>query len=310
MKLQQLQFVHAVVKNKLNISVAAQKLHTSQPGISKQIRLFEEELGIEIFYRNSNRLLGITQAGQEIIRSIEKILFEIRNLKKTAEDKAHHHEGTLAIATTHTQARYALPEIIKKFKTRYPHVKIHIHQGNPTEISRMVLQGVADIAIATEAVSATEGLISFACYQWNRVVLTLPGHPLTRLNRPLQLADIATYPLITYDFAFAGRSVVNKVFEQEGLKPNVVLTAIDSDVIKTYVKLDLGIGLLANMAYSAQEDKDLVAIDAAHLFPDSTTSIGLRRGGFVRQFAYHFIELFAPHLNREQIIQQMECHTA
>jgi len=306
MNLQQLKFIQQVVQNNLSVSEAAVALHTSQPGVSKQIRLLEKELGIPIFSRTSNRLIGITQAGKAVLKVTNRVLHEIDNLKKIGSEFSNETSGTLSIATTHTQARYSLPRVMKLFWDQYPNVALQIHQGNPTQITEMVLAGNADIAIATEAVANSAGLVSFPCYKWNRAVLTLPDHPLLIQKQKLTLKDIAKYPIITYDFAFAGRSMVNDTFEKQGLSPNVVLTALDSDVIKNYVELGFGIGLVAQMAFDAKQDKNLRAIDASHLFKPSITSIGVRKGEYLRKYLLDFIELFAPKLTHDIVIKNME----
>ena len=300
MKLQQLRFVREVVRTGFNVSAAAEVLHTAQPGVSNQIQLLEQELNVLIFERKGKRLIGLTKPGQVIVAMIERVLKEVDNIKQVGEEFSNETGGTLSIATTHTQARYALPTVIKIFTQRFPKVRLDIHQGNPTQVSEMAMEGVADIAIATEAIELFPQLITLPCYEWNRCVVVPPGHPLTAQS-PLSLEAIAEYPIVTYDFAFAGRSKINKAFEAKGLQPNVVLTAIDSDVIKTYVELGLGIGILAKMAYDPNRDGHLVMLDAAHLFEPSMTRIGIRRGTYLRGFAYAFIELFAPHLDRETV---------
>lgn len=300
MKLQQLRYVREVARCGLSVSAAAAALHTAQPGVSNQIRLLEEELNVQIFERNGKRFVGVTQPGRAILAKAERILSEIDNIRQIGFEFTDEAQGNLSIATTHTQARYALPPVIKKFTEQYPNVRLSLHQGSPTQISDMVVSGVADIVIATEAIHLFEDLVMLPCYEWNRCVITPPDHPLLDA-RPLTLEAIANYPIVTYDFAFAGRSKINQAFEDRQLKPNVVLTAIDSDVIKTYVELGLGIGLLAAMAFNPHKDAGLRALDASHLFEPSTTRIGIRRGGFLRGYMYAFIELFAPHLDRKAI---------
>ncbi len=297
MKLQQLRFVREVVRSGFNVSAAAETLHTAQPGVSNQIQLLEQELGVQIFERKGKRLTGLTRPGQAIIELIEQILREAENIKRVGAEFSNEGSGTLSIATTHTQARYALPPVIKRFTQRFPAVRLDIHQGNPTQVSEMAVAGVVDVAIATEAIDLFPELVMLPCYEWNRGVIVPQGHPLLK-EQPLSLEAVAKYPIITYDFAFAGRSKINKAFEAKGLRPNVVLTAIDSDVIKTYVELGLGIGILAKMAFNPERDRNLEMIDASHLFEPSTTRIGIRRGAYLRGYVYAFIELFAPHLNR------------
>lgn len=304
MKLHQLRYVREVARCGLNVSAAAKTLHTAQPGVSNQIRLLENELNLQIFERNGKRLVDITQPGRAIIAMAERIFRELDNIKQVGMEFTNEAIGSLSIATTHTQARYALPQVIKAFTQQYPKVRLQIHQGNPTQICEMALSGIADVAIATEAIELFEDLVMLPCYQWNRCVVASPDHPILSVT-PLTLEAIAQYPIVTYDFAFAGRSKINQAFAAKDLKPNVVLTAIDSDVIKTYVELGLGIGLLAKMAYDPQRDTGLRAVDASHLFEASTTRIGIRRGAFLRGYMYSFIELFAPHLNRREVDHAM-----
>jgi len=297
MKLQQLRFACEVARRGLNVSSAAEALHTSQPGISKQIKSLEDELGVEIFVRHGKRIAAVTGPGKAVLAIAERILAEAANLKRAGEEFANEKLGTLTVATTHTQARYALPKAVAAFKKKYPKVRLVLHQGNPTQICEMVLAGEADLAIATEAIDEYPDLVSLPCYQWNRCVVVPPGHPLLKLKQ-LTLEAIAQYPVVTYDFAFAGRSQINKAFEKRGLEPNIVLTALDSDVIKTYVELGLGIGILASMGFDPKRDRGLHALDASHLFESSTTRLGVKRGAWLRGYAYDFIELFAPRLSR------------
>ncbi|MBX3639858.1 MAG: HTH-type transcriptional regulator CysB [Nitrosomonas sp.] len=305
MKLQQLRYLCEVASQKFNLSKAAQKLHTSQPAISKQIQLLEEELGVSVFIRNGKRLTQVTPPGQIIIQIARKILQETENLKKAAQDYTHETGGTLTIATTHTQARYALPPIIKRFTALHPKVKLILRQGSPTQISSLVTSGEADIAIATEAIEHFHELIMLPCYQWNRCIVTPQNHALLK-EKKLTLEAINRYPIITYDFAFTGRSKINQAFEKKGLTPNVVLTAIDSDVIKTYVELGLGIGILAKMAFDPKRDKQLRAIDADHLFEPSTTRIGISRNSYLQGFVFDFIEMFAPHLDKTSVLEKLK----
>jgi LysR family cys regulon transcriptional activator len=298
-KLQQLKYLTEVAKRGLNVSEAAEVLHTSQPGVSKQIRALEEELGIQVFVRHGKRLVEITEPGKAVIQIAERILAEAQNLRRAGEEFANEKLGTLTVAATHTQARYALPKAVAAFKKRYPQVQLHIHQGNPTQICEQVLTGEADLCVATEAISLYPELISMPVYQWNRCVVVPAKHPL--LKGPLTLEALSRHPIVTYDFAFANRSLVQKAFEAKGLQPNVVLTALDADVIKTYVELGLGVGILAKMAFDARRDAPLRAIDASHLFESSTTRLGIKRGAYLRRYAYEFIELFAPHLPRSLV---------
>jgi LysR family cys regulon transcriptional activator len=279
------------------VSEAAAALHTSQPGISKQIRALEDELGIQVFVRHGKRLVSVTEPGKAVVAIAERILSEAHNLRRAGEEFANDQVGTLTIAATHTQARYALPEAVAAFMRRYPKVKLVIHQGNPTQICEQVLDGEADFCVATEAIAQYPELVSMPVYQWNRCVVVPARHPLLKA-KPLTLERLAEYPIVTYDFAFANRSLVEKAFESRGLQANVVLTALDSDVIKTYVELGLGIGILARMAFDPERDRALRAIDASHLFESSTTRLGIKRNAYLRRYAYEFIELFAPHLPR------------
>jgi LysR family cys regulon transcriptional activator len=296
MKLQQLRYACEVMRRGLSVSAAAEALHTSQPGVSKQIKGLEDELGVEIFVRHGKRIAAVTEPGKAVLAIAERILSEAGNLKRAGEEFANQKQGTLTIATTHTQARYALPRAVAAFKKRYPGVRLVLHQGNPTQICEMARAGEADLAIATEAIADYPDLVSLPCYQWNRCVVVPRGHPLLK-EKPLTLEAVARYPVVTYDFAFAGRSLINKAFEKRGLAPNVVLTALDSDVIKTYVELGLGIGILASMGFDAKRDRSLHALDASHLFESSTTRVGIKRGAWLRAYVYDFIELFAPRLS-------------
>ncbi len=305
MKLQQLRYLCEVASQGLNLSKAAKTLHTSQPGISKQISLLEDELGVEIFVRTGTRVVKITPPGEAIIEIAERMLRDAKNLKQVGQEFTNEASGSLTIATTHTQARYALPPAIKRFTLRYPKVKLILRQGSPTQIAKLVTSGEADIAIATEAIELFDELVMLPCYQWNRCIITPPRHPLLKLEK-LTLEDIVKYPIITYDFAFTGRTKINQAFAAKGLTPNVVLTAIDADVIKTYVELGLGIGILAQMAFEPSRDKHLRSIDASHLFEPSTTRIGITRNSYLRGYVYDFIGMFAPHLDRTVITAAME----
>jgi LysR family transcriptional regulator, cys regulon transcriptional activator len=303
MKIQQLRYLSEVARRDLSVSAAAEALFTSQPGISKQIKALEEELGVEIFARHGKRLTALTEPGRAVLAIAERILAEAANLKRAGEEFANEKLGSLTIATTHTQARYALPKAVAAFKRRYPDVQLLIHQGNPTQICEMVLRGEADFAVATEQIAEFSELVSLPCYQWNRCVVVPARHALARM-KPLTLEAIAKYPIVTYDFAFANRSLVEKAFEQRGLQPRVVLSALDADVIKTYVELGLGVGIMAAMAFNPKRDAGLKALDASHLFESSTTRLGIKRGAYLRRYAYEFIELFVPHLPRS-IVEPM-----
>ena len=249
--------------------------------------------------RHGKRLLEVTEPGKAVIAIAERILAEAQNLRRAGEEFANEKLGTLTVAATHTQARYALPKAVAAFKKRYPKVQLHIHQGNPTQICEQVLAGEADLCVATEAIALYPALVSMPVYQWNRCVVVPPKHPL--LRGPLTLEALAQHPIVTYDFAFANRSLVQKAFEARNLQPDVVLTALDADVIKTYVELGMGVGIMAKMAFDAKRDAPLRAIDAGHLFESSTTRLGIKRGAYLRRYAYEFIELFAPHLPRNVV---------
>jgi LysR family cys regulon transcriptional activator len=304
MKLQQLRYICEVTRHNLNLSNAAEALFTSQPGISKQIRSLEEELGVDIFVRHGKRVVAVTEPGKAILDIAQRVLKDVENLRQVGEEFTEEDKGHLTIATTHTQARYALPHVIQRFTRRYPGVRLSLRQGSPTQISELVTSGEADIAIATEAIELYEDLVMLPCYEWNRCVLVPPGHPLLKAKK-LTLEAMASFPIITYDFAFTGRSRINQAFAGKGLTPNVVLTAIDADVIKTYVELGLGIGIVAMMAYDPKRDTHLRAMDASHLFEPSTTRIGIRKNSYLRGYTYEFIEMFAPHLTRKVVDDAM-----
>ena len=300
MKLHQLKYVHEVARQGLSISAAAEALHTSQPGVSKQIQLLEDELNLQIFQRNGKRLTGVTEPGKHIIKLAATVMLEMQNIKRVGDEFSKVETGSFTIATTHTQARYKLPAAVKLFMDTYPHVKLNIHQGNPSQVTAMVANGEADIGVATEAISQDDRLLCLPCYTWNRCVVVPKGHRLIDAS-PLTLAQIASYPLITYDFAFTGSTTVSKVFHDAGVLPNVVLSAIDADVIKTYVNLGLGIGLIASMAFDEERDTNLVKLDCSHLFPPSTTYLGVRKDAFMRGYIYGFIELLSPKFNRRAV---------
>lgn len=300
MKLHQLKYVHEVARQGLSISAAAEALHTSQPGVSKQIQLLEDELNLQIFQRNGKRLTGITEPGKHIIKLAATVMLEMQNIKRVGDEFSKVETGLLTIATTHTQARYKLPAAIKRFMEAYPHVKLKIHQGNPTQVTEMVAKGEADIGIATEAISENSHLLCLPCYEWNRSVVVPNDHRLAKAS-PLTLANIASYPLITYDFAFTGSTIVSKVFHDAGVMANVVLTAIDADVIKTYVNLGLGVGLIANMAYDEKKDEGLIRLDCSHLFPQSVTYLGVHKDTFLRGYIYGFINMISPEHDRKAI---------
>jgi LysR family cys regulon transcriptional activator len=296
MNLQQLRFFNEIVRQGLKISDAASALYTSQPGISKQIKLLEAD---------GKRIVALTEPGKGVLEIAQRMLHDADNLKQVAQEYHSQDSGNLTIATTHTQARYALPPTVKQFIKRYPQVKLGLHQGNPTQIAEQVLSGDADIGIATESLALYDNLITLPCYEWNHCIITPLHHPLLE-EKKLTLEKIAQYPIITYDFAFSGRAKINAAFDAAHLQPNIALTAIDADVIKAYVELGLGIGILAKMAFIPERDKHLRMIDAGHLFKPSTTRIAIRKNEYLRGYTYDFIELFAPHLTYQLVAQAMQ----
>ncbi len=300
MNFQQLRYVRETVRRGLNLTEAANALHTSQPGVSKQIRELENELGFDIFVRHGKRMSAVTEPGKAVLGIIERVLQEADNLKRAARDFSDRDAGGLIIATTHTQARYALPRVVAEFKRRYPRVHLTLQQGNPPQLAEMVRAGTADIAIATEALDLFPGIIALPAYTWNHCVVVPARHPLLKLGS-LTLEVLARYPIVTYDAAFAGRTQIDAAFAARGLAADVVLSAIDADVIKTYVELGLGVGIIAAMAFDARRDLRLRALDCSHLLRSNVTRVAIKRGNLLRGYAYEFIELFAPALNRKLI---------
>jgi LysR family cys regulon transcriptional activator len=300
MKLRQLEYVLEVVNSGLNVTAAAEKLFTSQPGVSSQVKRLEDELGLEIFERSGKHISGLTPAGKALIGRVERVLNEVENIRRIAADYSDPDVGSLTIATTHTQARYVLPDIIKQFSQLHPNVSLHIHQGTPTQIAEMTSSGDADIGIATEALELFRDLCLLPCYRWNRCVMVPRGHPLVSEDL-LSLQAIANYPIITYVFGVADRSVINRAFTDLGIDIRVVLTAADAEVIKTYVRTGLGIGIVARMAYDKRQDHDLQVLDAGNLFDASVTSLAIRKNSVLRSYIYDFIRLFSSHLNRETV---------
>lgn len=300
MKLQQLKYIWEVAHHDLNVSATAQSLFTSQPGISKQIRLLEDELGVEIFARSGKHLTHVTPAGEVILDLAGEILRKADSIKRVGQEFSDETSGTLSIATTHTQARYVLPEVIRRFMTQYPDVNLVMKQGTPPQVAEMAADGEVDFVIATEALNQFASLVTLPCYRWNRCVVVPLGHPLASLQH-CSLEAIAEHPIVTYTAGFTGRSKLDEAFQDRGLVPKLAFTAVDSDVIKTYVRLGLGVGLIAGMAYDPQTDTDLVKIDASHLFAHSVTSLGFRKGTFLRGYMHDFIHELAPHLGRELV---------
>ncbi|SES80502.1 HTH-type transcriptional regulator CysB [Thorsellia anophelis] len=304
MKLQQLRYIVEMMNNNLSVTSTAENLFTSQPGVSKQIKLLEEELGFAIFERTIKNKTEVTPAGLQVIKYAADVLNNIDAIKAVSADFKSPNKGDLRIATTQTQARYALPDVIKNFMQKYPDVTLHMHQGAPNQIAEAVVKGQADFAIATEALHHYEDLIMLPCYHWYRGLVVPKGHPLTKLEK-VTIDDLAQYPIITYTFGFTGRSELDTAFDRAGKKPNIVLTATDADVIKTYVELGLGVGVIASMSVDPIKDSHLVAIDARTIFHHSTTKIGFRKNIFMRGYMFDFIERFSPHLTRERVEQAL-----
>jgi LysR family cys regulon transcriptional activator len=308
-KLHQLKYLAAVAQSGLNITAAAQKLHTSQPGVSKQIKLLEDELGFQIFTREGRNLTRITPAGQQVIDRALHILQETQAIRDLATELRDEGRGSLSIGTTHTQARYVLPRVIRDFRQQYPNVRLNLHQGTSEQIAEMVAQDRIDCAINTGSDHLFEDLTLLPCYRWHRVIVVPRDHPLAANPRPA-LKSLGAYPLITYTFSFTGPSSLHQAFARAGLTPDVAITARDADVIKTYVRLGLGVGIVAEMAIDAHEDADLVAIDASHLFSSHVTWIGFRRGVLLRKYMYDFMQLLAPHLDRRVVDRAHRMTTA
>jgi LysR family cys regulon transcriptional activator len=304
MNLHQFRFVREAVRQNYNLTEAAKALYTSQPGVSKAIIELEEELGVDIFNRHGKRVRSLTEPGRLILRSVERILQEVETLRRVGKEFAAQDQGNLTIAATHTQARYSLPLAVAEFKRRFPKVRLAILQGSPTQVAEMVLHDQADLAIATEAVASYKDLISLPCYQWHHVVIVPKDHPLAGAST-ITLDTLARFPLITYDTAFAGRSRIDQAFALRGLTPDIVLEAIDADVIKTYVELGLGVGIMADVAFNAERDRHLSAIPAGHLFGSNVTRIALKQGAYLRGYVYTLIEALSPTLNRKLIEQAL-----
>ena len=301
MNIQQLRYLHEIARRGLNVSEAAAALFTSQPGVSKQVRLLEEELGITVFERSGKRLTRVTEPGRQVLEIVARMLQDAGNLKRVGEEYAAEAGGALVIAATHTQARYLLPPVVKRFLERYPRVRLCLHQGNPQQVADWVADGTADIGIATEALAGKPHLVTLPCYQWSHLVVVPRGHPLLE-RKSVILPMLAEWPLITYDPTFTGRTKIDQAFERAGVVPNIVLTAVDSDVIKTYVELGLGVGIIAEMAFDPARDVALAALPASHLFATNTTRLGFRAGNRLRRFDYDFIEFFAPLLSRDVVM--------
>lgn len=305
MNFQQLRSVREATRCKFNLTEVANVLFTSQPGVSRQIRELEEELGVEIFRRNGKRLLGLTEPGKGIVQIIDRLLLEADNLRQASNEFSGEKSGTLTLAATHTQARYVLPHVVQGFRQDFPQVRIALQQSSPEHIAEWVLSGKADVGIATEGLSQFEELISFPCYSWNHVIVVPDAHPLLA-HAALSLAALATFPLITYDVGFTGRSHIDEAFKAGGVATDIVLTAMDSDVIQQYVALGLGVGIIASMAVESSRDKGLRTIDASHLFAPNVTRLAVRRGSYLRSYIHDFILRFAPNLQREDIEKALQ----
>lgn len=299
MNFQQLRSVREAVRQDFNLTAVAHALNTSQPGVSRQIRELEEELGVEIFVRAGKRLTGLTAPGEVVVPIVERLLRDADNLRRAGEDYAAQGRGKLTVAATHSQARYALPPAVRDFRAAHPQVVLHLHQGSPQHVAEMLLSGEADIGVATEALTTYPELVALPCYRWTHAVVVPPGHPL--LDGPLTLQRLAAEPIITYGTGYTGRAHIDEAFQRHGLQADVVLTAMDADVIKTYVELGLGVGIVAAIAFDEERDRHLRAVDAGHLFAMNMTRLAVRRGVWLRSFAYDFVQTFAPPLTRKVV---------
>ena len=305
MNFQQLRSVRETVRCGYNLTEVASMLHTSQPGVSRQIRELEEELGVDIFGRAGKRLTGLTPPGKDLLPIVERLLLDAENLRRAGQEYSTQMEGQLSVAATHSQARYALPHVVKDFRDKFPKVTLHLHQGSPKQVAAMLVSGEADIGVATEALADYAQLVTLPCYHWTHSIVVPPGHPLLDQAEPVTLRQLARYPIITYQAGYTGRSHIDDAFAAAGLQPDVVLTAMDADVIKTYVELGMGVGIVASVALDAERDRNLRILDAGHLFQVNVTRLGLRRGAWLRGYAYSFIETFAPTLTRSVVTQTL-----
>lgn len=308
MNFQQLRSVVEAVKSGYNLTEVARNLNTSQPGVSRQILELEDELGVDLFTRSGKRLTALSNAGTRLLPVIEQILVGAQNLKRGGEDLQNLNEGALSVGATHTQARYVLPHVVRDFRERFPHVSLHLHQGSPTQIAEMITQGVVDIGIATEVLAQQKDVIVLDSYRWTHSVVVPRGHKLTK-TKELALKDIASYPIITYQIGYTGRAHIDAAFKAASVEPDIVLTAMDADVIKTYVELGLGIGIIASVAWDDDRDRSLALLDAGHLFPVNTTRIGFSRSHWLTGFALGFIETFVPTLTKEKIMEEINRQT-
>lgn len=301
MNFQQLRSVRETVRRGFNLTEVANMLYTSQPGVSRQIRELEDELGVEIFMRAGKRLTGLTPPGEALLPIVERLLLEAENLRRAGADFTASERGRLSVAATHSQARYALPQVVRDFRALYPQVSLHLHQGSPRQVAEMLLSGEADIGVATEALAGYDALVTLPCYRWTHSIVVPPGHPLLALDGPVTLEQLAQYPVITYELGYTGRAHIDEAFARVGLAPDIVLTAMDADVIKTYVELGMGVGVIASIAFDPERDRHLRAIDARDLFEVNLTRLALRRGAWLRGYAYAFIESFVPTLTADAV---------
>lgn len=299
MKIQQLRYIVEIVNQNLNVTEAANALYTSQPGISKQVRLLEDELGLEIFERNGKHIKTVTPAGKKIVAIARELLVKTQAIKAVANEFTQPNHGVLRIATSNTQARYMLPAVIERFSKQYPNVSLHVHQGSPNQLYDALLSSEVDLAITTEAQYLFDDVVLLPCYMWNRSIIVKADHPLAKLSH-VTIEDLGKYPLITYTFGFTGVSDLDQAFNSAGILPNIVFTATDADVIKTYVRLGLGVGIIASMAHT-DADTDLIRIDASHLFKSSMTQIAFKHSTFLRNYMYDFINYFSSHLTRAKV---------
>jgi LysR family cys regulon transcriptional activator len=310
MNLQQFRFVRETIRRNFNLTEAARTLYTSQPGVSKAIIEFEDELGVKIFERHGKRIKGLTKPGHVVAQVIDRIMREVDNLKKVSDEFARRDEGSLVIACTHAQARYILPRVIPAFCERFPKVHVSLAEGNPPHLARMVLHEQADVAIATETLAHTPGLAAMPVYSWQHTIVVRPDHPLAELTssaaRAVSIEQIAQYPIVTYDHAFSGRGAIDRVFAENNIVPDIVLEAIDADVIKTYVDVGLGIGIIAGMAFDPRRDKGLVGLPAGHLFGTHVTSVAVKSGIFLRDYVYVLLEMLAADLTREVVQEAID----
>ena len=298
MNFQQLRAVREAIRCGFNLTDVAGVLHTSQPGISRQIRELEDELGIDIFVRAGKRLTRLTPPGEAVLPIVERLLLEADNLRRVGDDFNAQSTGRLSIAATHSQARYALPTVVRDFREVYPDVTLVLHQGSPKQVAEMLLSGEADIGVATEALAHYDPLVALPCYRWTHSVVVPPGHELLSIEGPISLEQLARFPIITYEAGYTGRAHIDDAFSKAGLTPNIVLSAMDADVIKTYVELGMGVGIVASIAFDSERDRTLRALDVRHLFEVNLTRLAIRRGTWLRGYVYAFIEAFAPTLSR------------